>query len=140
MESALRTLVQELGIESAVTFAGWLDSEAVQAEIRAATVLVHPSFSEGLPVVIMETMAERRPVIATYVAGIPELVQEGKTGWLVPAGQLEELTDAMKACAATSRTDLACMGQAGFERVRARHDISKEAGKLIALMASEDAS
>ena len=60
-------------------------------EILAARALVLPSFAEGLPVVIMEAMALRRPVITTYVAGIPELVRDGENGWLVPAGDVEAL-------------------------------------------------
>jgi glycosyltransferase involved in cell wall biosynthesis len=57
--------------------------------------LVLPSFAEGLPVVIMEAMALRRPVICTYIAGIPELVQDGKNGWLVPAGDVDALVEAI---------------------------------------------
>ena len=58
-----------------------------------ARALVLPSFAEGLPVVIMEAMALRRPVISTYVAGIPELVRPGENGWLVPAGDVEALAE-----------------------------------------------
>ena len=49
----------------------------MREEILAARALVLPSFAEGLPVVIMEAMALRRPVLTTYVAGIPELVRQG---------------------------------------------------------------
>ena len=59
--------------------------------ILDARALVLPSFAEGLPVVIMEAMALRRPVISTYVAGIPELVRDGEHGWLVPAGDVDAL-------------------------------------------------
>ena len=57
-----------------------------------------PSFAEGLPVVLMEAMALRRPVISTYIAGIPELVIPGEHGWLVPAGDVEALTKARRTC------------------------------------------
>ncbi len=136
MQDRLVAQVSDLGLEASVEFAGWLDSDAVQEKIREASVLVHPSFSEGLPVVIMEAMTERRPVISTYIAGIPELVKEGETGWLIPAGQEADLTQAMKDCAARPIKDLKRMGKAGFERVRARHDIRTEAEKLAELFAS----
>ena len=63
----------------------------------AARALVQPSFYEGLPVVIMEAMALARPVISTYVGGIPELVEHNKTGWLVPASDDSALAGAMAA-------------------------------------------
>ena len=81
-----------------VRITGWISSEQVRDEILAARALVLPSFAEGLPVVIMEAMALRRPVISTFVAGIPELVQPGEHGWLVPAGDVEALARAMQAC------------------------------------------
>ena len=58
--------------------------------------MVFPSFAEGLPVVIMEALALNRPVISTYVAGIPELVEPGVCGWLVPPGSAESLAAAMR--------------------------------------------
>ncbi len=74
--------------------------------------MVLPSFAEGLPVVIMEAMALRRPVISTYVAGIPELVRPGIDGWLVPAGDVEALAEAMQACLEAPVEELARMGEA----------------------------
>ena len=83
----------------------------VRNEILAARALVLPSFAEGLPVVIMEAMALRRPVISTFVAGIPELVHPGEHGWLVPAGDVEALASAMQACLDTPTETLARMGE-----------------------------
>ncbi len=77
---------------------GWISSAGVREEILAARALVLASFAEGLPVVLMEAMALRRPVISTYVAGIPELVRPGVDGWLVPAGDVAALTEAIAAC------------------------------------------
>jgi glycosyltransferase involved in cell wall biosynthesis len=78
-------------------------------------------------------MALRRPVLTTYIAGIPELVRPGENGWLFPAGSLEDLTDAMAACLAMSPEQLQNLGEAGRRRVIARHSIDSEAGKLSAL-------
>jgi glycosyltransferase involved in cell wall biosynthesis len=137
LEWRLRALVEELGIADSVRFEGWLTSDAVTIKIRQATVLVHPSFSEGLPVAIMEAMAERRPVISTYVAGIPELVKEGTTGWLIPAGREDALIQAMNDCASCTKDNLESMGVAGFELVRAQHDIRTEVEKLVKLFSAE---
>jgi glycosyltransferase involved in cell wall biosynthesis len=99
----------------------------------AARALVLPSFAEGLPVVIMEAMALRRPVLSTYVAGIAELVRPGRDGWLVPAGDVQALADAIEECLDTPASVLARMGDDAHERVVARHSIAVGAGKLAAL-------
>jgi glycosyltransferase involved in cell wall biosynthesis len=91
---------------------------------------VLPSFAEGLPVVIMEAMALRRPVISTFVAGIPELVRPGEDGWLVPAGDVDALQSAIEACLSAPEEVLVRMGEAGRERVLARHSADAEAAKL----------
>jgi glycosyltransferase involved in cell wall biosynthesis len=115
-----------------VRITGWLSNEQVRAEIMSSRAMVLPSFAEGLPVVIMEAMALCRPVISTYVAGIPELVSPGETGWLVPAGSVELLTDAMDSVLRTPETELERMGRQGRERVIERHSVRAEARVLAA--------
>ena len=117
------------GLEDRVTLAGWKDEAGVRAELAGAQALVLPSFAEGLPVVVMEAMAAGRPVIATAIAGVPELVTSG-CGWLVPAGDVAALATALRECAATPVARLTDMGQTGRARVLARHDIHHEASKL----------
>ena len=75
-------------------------------------------------------MALGRPVISTYVAGIPELVENGKTGWLVPAGDEIALANAMREVIQATVGEIANIGAAGRLRVAERHDITKEAAKL----------
>jgi glycosyltransferase involved in cell wall biosynthesis len=118
-----------------VTITGWISGEQVKELLLASNCMVLPSFAEGLPVVIMEALALRRPVISTYVAGIPELIEPGKTGWLVPAGDVESLKIAMKSMLTTPQAELEAMGNKGFEAVMAQHNIETEALKLAALFA-----
>ena len=111
-----------------------LDQQRTGAHgILAARALVLPSFAEGLPVVIMEAMALRRPVLTTYVAGIPELVRQGENGWLFPAGAVEDLAAALADCLAQPVEVLQRMGEAAYQRVLERHDIDTEATKLAKL-------
>ncbi len=133
MRTELEALIAQHSLESLVRITGWISSEQVRDEILAARALVLPSFAEGLPVVIMEAMALRRPVISTYVAGIPELVRPDQHGWLVPAGDVAALADAMTACLAAPLETIATMGEAARARVLARHDVDVEASKLVAL-------
>lgn len=130
MRAEIGALVDALALRSQVRITGWIGSEQVRDEIVAARALVLPSFAEGLPVVIMEAMALRRPVISTYVAGIPELVRDGDTGWLAPAGDIDALARAIELCAATSPEELVRMGECARARVLERHDIDREARKL----------
>ena len=133
MRGEIEALVEKLGLRAQVRITGWIGSAQVRDEILAARALVLPSFAEGLPVVIMEAMALRRPVITTFVAGIPELVVDGETGWLVPAGDVDRLSEAIVACLAAQRDEVVRMGEAAHRRVLDRHDVDQEASKLIAL-------
>ena len=135
MRAPIEALVRERSLDRQVRITGWISGARVREEILAARALVLPSFAEGLPVVIMEAMALRRPVISTYVAGIPELVRDGKEGWLVPAGDVDALASAMQACLAMNLAELARLGDAARARVLERHDIDIEAGKLARLFA-----
>lgn len=134
MRSTVEELVRKLSLERHVRITGWISGEQVRHEILQARALVLPSFAEGLPVVIMEAMALRRPVLSTYVAGIPELVVDGKSGWLFPAGDVECMAAAMLACLAAPQTQLEAMGASAQGRVLARHDIDFEAAHLSRLI------
>ena len=102
-----------------------------------ARAFVLPSFAEGLPVVIMEALAMGRPVISTYVAGIPELIIDGVNGWLVPAGSVDDLVNAMRYALQASSQELMEMGLSGRQRVLERHSVSTEAKKLKELFIQE---
>jgi glycosyltransferase involved in cell wall biosynthesis len=102
----------------------------LREEILTARALVLPSFAEGLPMVIMEAMALERPVISTFVAGIPELLHSGEHGWLVPAGDVEALMRAMQTCLEAPPQTLARMGAAACRRVRERHNVDIQAAQL----------
>ena len=133
MRVDIERLIQAYGLDDRVSITGWVSSERVREELLAARALVLPSFAEGLPVVIMEAMALRRPVISTFVAGIPELVVAGKNGWLVPAGAVDELVAAMQEALTLPDSQMAVMGEAAYVRVTQRHAIAREAAKLLAL-------
>jgi colanic acid/amylovoran biosynthesis glycosyltransferase len=133
LRPAIEALITQHGLGSRVRITGWISSERVRAEIVAARALVLPSFAEGLPVVLMEAMALRRPVLSTYVAGIPELVIPGENGWLFPPGSIEDLVKSMASCLSTDAAELSRMGESGHARVIARHSIERESAKLAGL-------
>ena len=134
MRSAVEARIRALGIADHVAITGWISEQEVRDQLRAARCMVLPSFAEGLPVVIMEALAMGRPVISTYIAGIPELVRDGENGWLVPAGDAPALTAALRAALDATPRELDARGQAGAKRVREQHFVTTEVGRLEALL------
>ncbi|HLM95515.1 MAG TPA: glycosyltransferase [Acidimicrobiales bacterium] len=92
--AALEAQVAELGLTERVVFAGWV--EPPWTARWAVDVLAVPSFTEGFPLVIVEAMLAGIPVVASSVGGIPEIVVDGETGLLVPAGDAPALTAALE--------------------------------------------
>jgi colanic acid/amylovoran biosynthesis glycosyltransferase len=140
LRPVIESEIARLGLAGRVWITGWLSGTDVRREIEAARGLVLPSFAEGLPVVLMEALALGRPVVSTFVAGIPELVHDGVHGWLVPAGDVEQLTDAIRELLTTPPERLAAMGKAGAARVAERHDAGREAGRLAELFLESELS
>lgn len=136
LRGAIERFVAEQELGDYVRLTGSLNGEQVRQRILNARGFVLPSFAEGLPVVIMEAFALRRPVISTYVAGIPELVKNGENGWLVPAGCVDDLVIAIGDVLRASPDRLAEMGERGRRRVLERHAIATEVAKLSELFSS----
>lgn len=134
--AVIEQLIAENNLGGCVTVTGWASASQVKDEILRARALILPSFAEGLPVVLIEAMALGRPVLSTYIAGIPELVVDGKTGWLFPAGSEEDMLDAIRACLDTPKETLKAMGELGRARALQRHDVTTESKKLTALFES----
>ena len=132
----IEALIASHNLQKNVRVTGWINATQVREEILAARALVLPSFAEGLPVVIMEAMALRRPVISTYVAGIPELVIPGEHGWLVPASDMDALVEAMRICLDAPIEVLSRMGASAHKRVLERHEADAEASKLAKLFSA----
>lgn len=140
LRTEIEAMITSLGLEDHIIITGWASNHDVQQQILASRAMVLPSFAEGLPVVVMEALALSRPVISTYVAGIPELVKPGMCGWLVPPGSVDALTNAMREALQYSVEKLEHMGQVGASSVAQRHDAAIEASKLAALFRSNNAS
>jgi glycosyltransferase involved in cell wall biosynthesis len=136
-DGELRKPIEEMIVSrrlaSHVTLAGWKNAAEIRQLMIESTALVMPSFAEGLPVVVMESLALGRAVLSTYVAGIPELVENGVSGMLVPAGDAAALADAMQRLLATPANELERLGENGRQRVCRFHDASTEAGRMAAL-------
>lgn len=92
---ALERRAAELGLGPAVLFLGRCDASRVRGLLSGASALVVPSTYEGMPLVVLEAMEAGLPVVASRVSGIPEVVEDGRTGWLVPPEDPEALAAAL---------------------------------------------
>jgi glycosyltransferase involved in cell wall biosynthesis len=135
LRAPIEAFIAEHKLGDVITITGWATAATVKQHLIDGRALVLPSFAEGLPVVIMEALALGRPVLSTYIAGIPELVEPEKSGWLVPAGSVDALVPAMAKVLETPVARLTEMGLAGRRAVEERHAVDKCARDLAELFA-----
>lgn len=125
---AIENEVKSLGLADCVTFLGWQDD--LLPVLTRWDVFALPSLEEGFGIAALEAMAAGLPVVATAVGGVPELVQDGVTGWLVPPRDSAALADRLRALLLDPR-QRRIMGVAG--RVRARENFSVD--RMVAAIA-----
>jgi len=137
----LTRLRKKLGLEELVAMPGYLPHDHLAAQLNTHDMLVVPSVvhatgdRDGIPNVIMEAMSQRLPVVATDVAGIPEVVRHGETGLIAPQKDPLALAQAIKDMAADRERALV-MAEAGRALVRTMFDPDVNARKLFDLFAS----
>lgn len=131
-EAELKALVNQYGMADLVTFTGALNQEQVIAQYATADAFALPSFSEGIPVVLMEAMASGVPCVTTRITGIPELIRDGVDGLLVTPSDTDELANALTALMDDPelRQDIARQGR---EKVLAEFDLNRNVNRLAAV-------
>ena len=112
------------GLKDQVTITGWVGGDRIRELIQTSRGMVLPSLAEGLPVVLMEALAMKRPVVTTCINGIPELVKDGENGFIAIAGDEISLTNCIAKLLDTPVEQLNKMGRKGHEVVR--NDFSSE--------------
>lgn len=116
--ASLERQVAELGLRDAVDFLGWVAPDQVPALLNAATVVVMPSRREGLPLAAVQAALMARPIVASRVGGLPEVVAHQRTGLLVDPDDNRAFADAI-AFLLQHPDAAARMGRAGRRRARA---------------------
>ncbi len=111
----LESVAAQAGLGEQVKFLGWIDD--IPSLISRWDVFVMPSLEEGFPIAALDAMAAGLPVVASRVGGVPELIEDGSTGWLVPPRDIEALTSRLRLLLADPELR-AGMGEAGLARVR----------------------
>ena len=136
LRADLETLAREVNPSVTVRFAGWLHQAEVAATLERAHLLIAPSATsadgdqEGTPTAILEAMAAGLPVVSTWHSGIPELVQDGVSGRLVPERDAASLSVAIEELVRTPEMWIP-IGRAGRARVEERHNIHKLNDELV---------
>ena len=130
-EASLRNHAGRLASPMTIIFEGAVNQDRIRGFYATANIFCLPSFAEGLPVVLMEAMAMQIPCVSTNIAGIPELIRNDIDGLLVPASDLDALTEALTKLMDDSelRNRLAASGRA---RVMDHYNLARNVGGLAA--------
>ena len=121
--------VERRGLSRVVTFEGNLDQDRLRAVYRESDAFVLSSFAEGLPVVLMEAMAMEIPCIATWIAGVPELIRDGVDGLLVAPGDVQSLAGAIVRLMSDAGLQRR-LGQSARQRIIEGYDVAANVGRL----------
>ena len=131
-ESGLRGRTEKQGLTDRTRFAGRVSDEELSALYERADLFVHPTLFEGSSLVTLEAMAHGKPVVATTAGGIPDKVKEGKSGFLVPPGEVEALGEAVVRALSLGE-ELVSFGKAGRLRVESAFSWSERISSLLDL-------
>ncbi len=129
LEAELRRVVEQHQLTDFVTFTSGLSHAETLAHVRSADIFALASFAEGVPVALMEAMSLAVPCVSTTIAGIPELIESGESGLLVPPGEPAAFADALESLAHDGRLRRR-LGSAGRQRVIAHYNLPHNLLKL----------
>jgi glycosyltransferase involved in cell wall biosynthesis len=111
----LEQMVEHLGLPGHVKFLGWVDD--LNTVLPRWDIFVMPSLEEGFGISALDAMAAGLPVVATRVGGVPELIEDGRTGWLVAPRDAEALASRLRLLVGNPEQRFN-LGAAGFAHVR----------------------
>lgn len=129
----LEQLASELGLDRNVKFLGYKSQTEVRQYLQETDIFVLPSFAEGVPVSLMEAMASGVPVISTRIAGISELVEDGASGYLVPPGSDDRLSEKIEQLYVDSEKRQS-FGERGRSQVLQEFNLPNEARWLSTIL------
>ena len=129
-EAAVRSVARAQGIAAQVSLLGPLDRAALLKELAWAHLAILPSHAESFGLAIAEAQAAGLPVVAFEAGAVPEVVLNGKTGWLTPVGDAEQLANSIRAAMADPESTFS-MGMAARERIRGRFSWERSAREML---------
>lgn len=130
--AALKNKISQCGLQDRFDLPGWVRGEEKKALLQAASVFFLPSYSEAMPMSVLEAMSWGLPIVSTGVGGIPQLVEQGKNGYLVKPGDIDGFANALKTLLGDEALR-AAMGEESLKRVREEYSFEKHLGKIMAI-------
>jgi glycosyltransferase involved in cell wall biosynthesis len=130
------TAARRVGLDAAVRFLGAVGQDEIRELYERADVFCLPSLAEGIPVVVMEAMALELPVVTTRIMGIPELVEDGEEGLLVPPGRADPLAEALERLV-RSPAERRRLGAAARRKIESDYSVADSALRMRAVLERE---
>ncbi len=132
----LETDVRRLQLHRRVRFEGAAGQDEIRSFYERADIFCLPSFAEGIPVVAMEAMATELPVLTTQIMGVPELVENGVDGMLVPPGRIDSLSDSLRSLVRAPELRRT-IGAAARRKICERYDVRASAAEMRSVLERE---
>lgn len=128
----VRQFVTDNDLKSLIEVPGWVASDQKKKYLEASDILILPSYNEQMPMSILEAMGYGCPIIATNIAGIPDMVAHGENGFLFEPGHVDDMTLALKTlCSNTALREQ--MGKKSFEFVKDKFETTKIVSQLVSI-------
>ena len=125
----LQSMIKSLLLEETVYFMGWITDEKKAGLFRRSDIFVLPSYGEGMPMSILEAMSYGLPVISTNIGGIPDLVKDNETGFLIQPGDLDAMYEKLELLIKDKKLR-ACMGKNAREMIETDYNLDLNISKL----------
>ena len=130
-EREIKNKIEANNLQDIIILEGWKSSEEVRSLSKKCCCLILPSHQETLPISVAEAMASGKIVIATQVGGIPEMIEEGKTGFLFEPGNTSQLASLIVKVSMMEKDEIAAMQFRAYERAKEMFDPKSVAAKTI---------
>ena len=128
----LQAIIEEKGVSQYFSFPGWVKNEKKEKLLQEADLFILPSYTEGMPMSILEAMGYGLPIVATNVGGIPQLVENGKNGYMVEPGNIDDFAKVILELIGNDEL-IYCMGKESIEKAYEKYSLEKHLEKVCKL-------
>lgn len=132
-EQLFQAKVVALGLEDRVTYAGQKLGDEKEAEFGKSAIFVHPTFNDCFPLVLLEAMQHALPIVSTFEGAIPEIVEDGTTGFLVPQKDVQVLADKLEMLLLNPQLRVR-MGEAGRYRYEQKYTLQQFENRFVEII------
>ena len=128
----LQAIIEEKGISQYFSFPGWVRKEEKENLLKNADIFLLPSYTEAMPMSILEAMGYGLPIVTTNVGGIPQLVEDGKNGYMTDPGNIDSFVKAILKLISNNEL-IYDMGKKGIEKAYEKYSLEKHLEKVCKL-------